>query len=179
MLWYCWLGIRNIIWHAKNWVMRCWHSYMSGRHVNSREVSFPVLEAQIPGLAQVSIWTVVIRLVNQQQQVVKGPSPAVMRPSRRARSYQKTTGRWDRQCNDGSAWLVIRPRGGRASCRPNYGRCRLVVFTTEWATIASSPPPTHQGPSVETNRLPHIIGNRSRIRENSLGLQTCWTWLQP
>jgi len=45
------------------------------RDLNSREISFPGLEAQIPGLVQVSIWTVVIRLANRQQRVVKGLSP--------------------------------------------------------------------------------------------------------
>jgi len=46
------------------------------RDVNSQEISFPGLKAQIPGLIRVSISTVVIGLANQQQWVVKGPSPA-------------------------------------------------------------------------------------------------------
>ena len=30
MLWHCWLGGRKGIWPVKNWVMGCWHSYLSG-----------------------------------------------------------------------------------------------------------------------------------------------------
>jgi len=37
------------------------------KDVNSREISFPRLEAQIPRLIRVSIWTVVIRLAKQWQ----------------------------------------------------------------------------------------------------------------
>jgi len=28
LLWHCWLGVWNLA--CKNWVMRCWHSYLSG-----------------------------------------------------------------------------------------------------------------------------------------------------
>jgi len=30
VLWHCWLGIRKSSRPVKNWVMRCWHGYMSG-----------------------------------------------------------------------------------------------------------------------------------------------------
>jgi len=30
VLWLCWLGIRKSIQPVKNWVMRCWHGYLSG-----------------------------------------------------------------------------------------------------------------------------------------------------
>jgi len=40
-------------------------------------MTFPGLEAQIPGLVQVSILTVVIRLANRQQ-LEYGPMPNVM-----------------------------------------------------------------------------------------------------
>jgi len=30
VLWHCWLGVRKNIWPVKNWVMRCWCSYLSG-----------------------------------------------------------------------------------------------------------------------------------------------------
>ena len=42
------------------------------RGVNSREISFPGLKAQIPGLVSASIWTVVIRLAKQWQRVCQG-----------------------------------------------------------------------------------------------------------
>ena len=29
MLWHCWVGLRKSIWTVKNWVMRCWHGYLS------------------------------------------------------------------------------------------------------------------------------------------------------
>jgi len=28
--WLCWLGSRKGIWPVKNWVVRCWHGYLSG-----------------------------------------------------------------------------------------------------------------------------------------------------
>ena len=30
VLWCCWLGGRNGIWPVKNWVVGCWHGYMTG-----------------------------------------------------------------------------------------------------------------------------------------------------
>jgi len=30
VLWRCWLGIRKGIWPIKNWVVGCWHGYLSG-----------------------------------------------------------------------------------------------------------------------------------------------------
>jgi len=30
VLWCCLLGIRRSMWPVKNWVMRCWHGYLSG-----------------------------------------------------------------------------------------------------------------------------------------------------
>ena len=30
LLWHCWLSMRKSIWPVKNWVMRCWHGYLSG-----------------------------------------------------------------------------------------------------------------------------------------------------
>jgi len=30
VLWCCWLGGRKGIWLVKNWVVRCWHGYLSG-----------------------------------------------------------------------------------------------------------------------------------------------------
>jgi len=30
VLWHCWLSMRKSIWPVKNWVMRCWHGYLSG-----------------------------------------------------------------------------------------------------------------------------------------------------
>jgi len=42
------------------------------RDVNSREILFSGLKAQIPGLVQVSIWTFVIRLAKQWQLVRPG-----------------------------------------------------------------------------------------------------------
>jgi len=30
MLWRCWLGGRKGIWPVKNWVVGCWHGYLSG-----------------------------------------------------------------------------------------------------------------------------------------------------
>ena len=42
------------------------------RDVSSREISFLGLEAQIPGLVRVSIWTVVITLAKQRQRVCPG-----------------------------------------------------------------------------------------------------------
>jgi len=30
VLWHCWLSIRKSTWPVKNWVMRCWHGYLSG-----------------------------------------------------------------------------------------------------------------------------------------------------
>jgi len=41
-------------------------SCVSIRDDNSKEVLFPRLKAQIPGLVRVSIWTVVIRLAQQR-----------------------------------------------------------------------------------------------------------------
>jgi len=29
VLWHCWLGVRKSIQAVKNWVMRCWHGYLS------------------------------------------------------------------------------------------------------------------------------------------------------
>jgi len=29
VLWHCWFGIVKSIWPVKNWVMRCWHGYLS------------------------------------------------------------------------------------------------------------------------------------------------------
>jgi len=31
VLWRCWLGSRKGIWPVKNWVVGCWHGYLSGR----------------------------------------------------------------------------------------------------------------------------------------------------
>jgi len=42
------------------------------KNVKCWEISFPGLKAQIPGLVRVSIWTVVIRLAKQWQQVCPG-----------------------------------------------------------------------------------------------------------
>ena len=30
VLWHCWLGGRKGIWPVKNWVVGCWHGYLSG-----------------------------------------------------------------------------------------------------------------------------------------------------
>jgi len=30
VLWRCWLGGRKGIWPVQNWVVGCWHCYMSG-----------------------------------------------------------------------------------------------------------------------------------------------------
>jgi len=30
VLWHCWLSVRKSTWPVKNWVMRCWHGYLSG-----------------------------------------------------------------------------------------------------------------------------------------------------
>jgi len=30
VFWHCWLGIRKSIWPVKNWVMMCWHGYLTG-----------------------------------------------------------------------------------------------------------------------------------------------------
>ena len=30
VLWCCWLGGRKVIWPVKNWVVGCWHGYLSG-----------------------------------------------------------------------------------------------------------------------------------------------------
>jgi len=30
VLWLCWLGSKKGIWHVKNWVVGCWHGYLSG-----------------------------------------------------------------------------------------------------------------------------------------------------
>ena len=30
VLWHCWLGHRKGIWPVKNWVVGCWHGYLSG-----------------------------------------------------------------------------------------------------------------------------------------------------
>ena len=32
VLWHCWLGGRKGIRPVKNWVVRCWHGYLSGAH---------------------------------------------------------------------------------------------------------------------------------------------------
>jgi len=56
---------------------------MQNMDVNSGEISFPGLEAQIPGLVQVSIWTIVIRLAKQWQRV--RPGSVARRRIRRSR----------------------------------------------------------------------------------------------
>ena len=65
------------------------------RGVNSQEISFPGLEALIPGLVRVSVWTVVIRLAKQWQQVRRGSVARwwIRRPRhrRRPRRRQRVT----------------------------------------------------------------------------------------
>ena len=65
------------------------------RDVNSQEISFPGLEALISGLVRVSVWTVVIRLAKQWQQVRRGSVACwwIRRPRhrRRPRRRQRVT----------------------------------------------------------------------------------------
>jgi len=67
MLHYFWSVHSNEMWQVNSFMKKTVLGLVFSMAVNSWEISLLGLEARIPGLVRVSVWTVVIRLAKQWQ----------------------------------------------------------------------------------------------------------------